>query len=119
MNFKKILIIEDDKNSCDLLEKIIMDKDLTILKENNGLAGFKSICQNKPDLIFLDIKMPEMDGLELITKLADEKIKIPILLVSGAEEFYFNIAKIYGVEHYIRKPFSAKEVRSKLKVLSH
>jgi two-component system OmpR family response regulator len=69
MSQKKILIIEDSADLADSLEDMLVFKGYNAIKVSTGLAGLKIAPQEKPDLILLDLKLPDVDGYEVLRKL--------------------------------------------------
>ncbi|MRX26758.1 PleD family two-component system response regulator [Kangiella sp. HZ709] len=109
----KILIIDDSKTICSMLKKMMLQNDykaFTALSAEEGLeAAFKVV----PDLIFLDIVLPEMDGFAALRKLRrDPRTKdIPIMMMSGnhqATEIFY--ASRIGADDFLKKPFSRYEL---------
>ena len=84
---KKVLLIEDDALLCWLLEKILKDKyDVTVM--HDGMEAWSWLVENKaPDLIVSDLKMPSLNGIELLENLGkDESLKgVPVIIHSGFE----------------------------------
>lgn len=115
---KKILIIEDDVNIIELLKFNLEVNNYVVDIAYQGEEGLLKIYDFMPDLILLDIMMPKLDGLSVLTKLrSDEKIKnIPVILLTAKTS---EIDKIVGFEmgadDYITKPFSINEFLSRVK----
>lgn len=113
---KKILIIDDEKDIADLLEDIIRKEGFNnIRKCYCGLDGIKLCRESKPDIVLLDIMMPDIDGLE-VCKSIREFSYCPILFLSAKNS---DIDKVLGLsiggDDYITKPFSPKEIVFRIK----
>jgi CheY-like chemotaxis protein len=82
-----VLVVEDDPAMRELLCRILDNKDWTVAEAENGLAALESITRNPPSMIVLDLKMPVMDGFEMISELHkhEDWRKIPVLVVSAKE----------------------------------
>jgi CheY-like chemotaxis protein len=82
-----VLVVEDDPAMRELLCRILGNKDWTVAEAENGLAALESITRNQPSMIVLDLKMPVMDGFEMIAELHkhEDWRKIPVLVVSAKE----------------------------------
>jgi two-component system, OmpR family, response regulator VicR len=113
-NPKKILCIDDEQEMIDLMRLILSGHGLEILGAVNGKEGLAIIRKDHPDLILLDLMMPEMDGWEIYQQMkADETIKdIPVIIVTAKAQ---SIDKVLGlhiakVDDYIAKPFSPQEL---------
>ncbi len=115
---KKILVIDDEEDILKLLRLRLQQENLNVIVASDGDIGVKSAEQELPDLILLDIMMPEMDGyscLKEIRKLPKTK-DIPVLMLSGKEEEkvrdLFAFQKISG---YFEKPFELDDIVAKIK----
>ncbi|MBN2058011.1 MAG: response regulator [Candidatus Saganbacteria bacterium] len=105
---KKILIIEDYPATAEMIANILRSEGLDILTAVDGTSGLEKAKQNQPDLILLDIMMPEMSGFEVCEKLkVDAKTaNIPIIIVSvRSTDENIKKGKSLGAIEYIPKPF--------------
>ena len=109
---KNILCIEDEPEMIDLIRLILNRHGLDVQGADGGREGLKMVKKNPPDLILLDLMMPDIDGWEVYQQIkADEKTnKIPVIVVTAKAQ---NIDKVLGlhiakVDDYISKPFSPK-----------
>ena len=103
----KILIIEDEKAIRNVLSNILIeeDKNHEVDMAENGLEGFKMLTQNTYDLVLCDIKMPKMDGIELLEKAIAIQPDIPIVMISGHGDLDTAVESIKkGAFDYISKP---------------
>tara|TARA_B100001057_G_scaffold298006_1_gene298237 strand:- start:1699 stop:2862 length:1164 start_codon:yes stop_codon:yes gene_type:complete len=103
----KILIIEDEKAIRNVLSNILIeeDKNYEVDTAENGLEGFEMLTQNIYDLILCDIKMPKMDGMELLEKAMAIQPDIPIVMISGHGDLHTAVESIKkGAFDYISKP---------------
>ena len=104
----KILTVDDSKTVRIIVKKAFKGYDCDILEAANGVEGLALAAKDPPDVVLLDITMPVMDGVEMLTKLkADPVLKgIPVVMLTaeGGREHVLKIAKI-GVRDYIVKPF--------------
>jgi two-component system, OmpR family, response regulator VicR len=111
---KMILCIEDEPEMIDLIRLILSRRGFEIRGANGGKEGLESIRKDHPDLVLLDLMMPEMDGWEVYQQMkADETTKnIPVIVVTAKAQ---SIDKVLGlhiakVDDYIAKPFSPQEL---------
>jgi two-component system cell cycle response regulator len=104
----KVLTVDDSKTVRIIVKKAFKSYDCEILEAGNGVEGLAVAGKERPDLILLDITMPVMDGVEMLTKIkSDPELKaIPIIMLTaeGGRDNVLKIAKI-GVRDYIVKPF--------------
>lgn len=113
---KKILIIEDEQDLIKGLKLNLSDEGFEVDWAVNGVEGLRKALEQAPDLIILDIMLPEMDGLEVCRKLRQKNIDIPVIMLTakGSE-----IDKVVGLEigadDYMTKPFSIRELLARIK----
>ena len=104
----KVLTVDDSKTVRIIVRKAFKPYDCEILEAGNGVEGLAMASKEQPDIILLDITMPVMDGVEMLTKLkSDPELKgIPVIMLTaeGGRDNVLKIAKI-GVRDYIVKPF--------------
>ncbi len=111
---KVILCIEDEQEMIDLIRLILGRRGFDVRGANNGEEGLKIIQNDHPDLVLLDLMMPDMDGWEVYQHMkSDEATKnIPVIVVTARAQ---SIDKVLGlhiakVDDYIAKPFSPQEL---------
>ncbi len=116
MIMSKILIIEDDRDIAELISIHMRDIGHETELIHDGREGMVRSMENLHDLIILDLKLPGLDGLEICRKLRQEKIDIPIIMLTSKSE---EIDKVLGLEigadDYITKPFSIRELVARVK----
>jgi DNA-binding response OmpR family regulator len=111
---KKIIYIEDDPEMIDLVELILNRHGYNVKGANGGRQGLDTVRQDPPDLILLDLMMPDMDGWDVYQQLkADESTRqIPVIVITAKAQ---TIDKVLGlhiakVDDYISKPFRPQEL---------
>ena len=113
---KKILIIEDEEDLVKGLKLNLSDEGYEVDWAVDGVEGLRKALEETPDLIILDIMLPEMDGLEVCRELRQKNIAIPIIMLTAKGE---EIDKVVGLEigadDYITKPFSIRELLARIK----
>lgn len=117
---KKVLIVDDEPNILILmeqaLEKLEDEDDVELLTAKNGLEALDIIQEEKPDLVFLDVMMPKMSGLEVCNtvknELGMEDVYI-IMLTAKGQEYDKQSGLAVGANLYMTKPFRPKEVLAK------
>jgi len=114
---QKILVIDDEKANCLLMAQILKN-DYTVYVSTNSSEALEVIKRNTPDVILLDIIMPELDGYEVlkILKANPATEKIPVIFITGLnnEEDYIKGLEL-GADDFIGKPFSPTIVKLRLK----
>jgi two-component system response regulator VicR len=111
---KQILCIEDEQEMIDLIRLILARRGFEVRGANGGKEGLEAIRSHHPDLVLLDLMMPDMDGWEVYQQMkADEATRnIPVIVVTAKAQ---SIDKVLGlhiakVDDYIAKPFSPQEL---------
>ena len=112
----KILTVDDSKTVRIIVRKAFKPYDIELFEASNGVEGLAVAAKDLPDLILLDVTMPVMDGVEMLTKIkADPQLKgIPVMMLTaeGGRENVLKIAKI-GVRDYLVKPFKEESLLEK------
>jgi CheY-like chemotaxis protein len=106
-----VLIVDDEFGIAELLEAALTDEGHTVHTAANGKQGLAVIAEHNPDLIFLDVMMPVMDGPTMLGLLArEERMRaIPVVLMSSVPEETVK-ARCGGYAVFLRKPFRLQEV---------
>lgn len=113
-----ILVADDDKNIRRLIQAVLETDNYTVFTATNGLEALNVLGSKHIDLIILDIMMPEMDGYSFTQYIRDQKINIPILMVSAKHEpSDKHKGFIVGTDDYITKPIDQEEMLLRVKAL--
>ena len=114
---EKILIIEDDDKISDLV-KLYLEKDgFVVAQAGDGKEGLEKFAKEKPDLIILDLMLPEIDGLT-VAKSVRAKNNTPIIMLTAKDEETDKIVGLeIGADDYVSKPFSPKELVARVKAV--
>lgn len=111
---KRLVYIEDEEEMIDLVRLILSRRGFEVLGANGGREGLNMVRRELPDLVLLDLMMPDMDGWDVYQQMkAEEKTRdIPVIVVTAKAQ---SIDKVLGlhiakVEDYISKPFSPQEL---------
>ncbi|WP_075590144.1 response regulator [Labilibacter marinus] len=115
---KKVLIV-DDASDCRLMIKgMLNNQGFGIIEADNGFDGWKKILVERPDLIFLDLHMPNKNGFEILKDLEEEWMGIPVVVVSGdSTQNAIDSCFMYGASAYLHKPINKQAFVDALKVL--
>ncbi len=120
---RRLVYIEDEEEMIDLVRLILVRRGFEVLGAGGGRQGLELIRQNLPDLVLLDLMMPDMDGWDVYQQMKSEEATrdIPVVVVTAKAQ---SIDKVLGlhiakVDDYISKPFSPQELVDSIeKVLS-
>ena len=107
-----ILLIDDEESVRSLFQVALEGAGYRVLTAENGKQGLRLLGHQEVDLIFVDIFMPEMDGLELIPLLRKTRPATKIIAISGGSgrRNYLDLAKHLGADDTLKKPFSLQEL---------
>ena len=112
-NEKLLLIVDDDEKVVKMLEFLLSAKGFVVKSAINGLEAFEMLKEKKPDVILLDILMPEMDGFEFMRKIkADHLMKeVPVIVLTavGYDGSKSQLLSL-GASDYFEKPFKSGEL---------
>ena len=104
-NSRKVLTVDDDEFVREILAAYLEDSGFEVLQAENGRLGLETFRREKPDLVMLDLRMPEMDGLEVLGHITKESPDTPVILVSGMGTIGDAIKALkLGAWDYIAKP---------------
>ncbi len=116
-----ILVVDDTEDNLDLLEFALKRKPVKMLRAASGMACLAIAKDSKPDIILLDIQMPEMDGFETLKRLrsSPETTKIPVIFLTAQKKDPESIAKglALGADQYLTKPIDTEELLVRTKML--
>ncbi|HER2812646.1 TPA: response regulator transcription factor [Streptococcus pyogenes] len=112
---KKILIVDDEKPICDIIKFNLTKEGYDIVTAFDGREAVTIFEEEKPDLIILDLMLPELDGLE-VAKEIRKTSHVPIIMLSAKDsEFDKVIGLEIGADDYVTKPFSNRELLARVK----
>ena len=116
---ESVLIIDDEKDLCSLIAEILSEKGYRVITANTGRQGTSKLRKNRPDLILLDLKLPDVEGTKLLSRIRKNYPQIPLLMISayGNEEVKKK-AKSLGAEQFIDKPFTPEGLLKEIKKIS-
>lgn len=119
----KIVIVEDEirirEGICKLIKNMYHNYEI-VGEAENGVEGLEIIMRTKPDLVITDIKMPFMDGLEMLTHMYEQKMKTKAIVLSAYSEFsYAQQAMKLGVTEYLLKPIVVSDFTQSIKTMEN
>ena len=114
---KRILVVDDEKRMIDFIRMNLELEGYQVLEAHNGLEALEAIRTQLPDLVLLDVMMPELDGFETL-KMLREFSNVPVIMLTAKGE---EDDKVYGLElgadDYITKPFGSRELSSRIRAV--
>jgi two-component system alkaline phosphatase synthesis response regulator PhoP len=120
MDHKKILIADDNENIRDALTYLLEDEGYELLLAKDGADTLRKVRERKPDILFLDIMMPEINGYDVCRTIKNDpdlKSIYVIMLTAKGQVAEQERGKEVGADEYIVKPFSPMEILTRVKSL--
>jgi DNA-binding response OmpR family regulator len=112
---KKILVVDDDKKLTEIIEKYFSQYEFEVIVANDGNDIENLIRQKKPDVILLDVMLPDRNGFDILRKLQKE-FDIPIIMLTAkGDEVDKVIGLELGADDYVTKPFSIRELIARIR----
>lgn len=111
-----ILVVDDSETTRDMLASYLAGHQFEVVTAVNGREGFERAIESRPDLIIMDLMMPEQDGLESLDALAEhpETQEIPVIIISGKGNKLDRVLSYdKGAYFYLEKPFDLQEIVQK------
>jgi len=113
---KRILIIEDEESVARFLSSTLEAHQFQVRKEANARAGIQAAIEYRPELIILDLGLPDLDGQNVLTQLR-EWIRCPIIILTARESDEDKVLALdHGADDYLTKPFSVAELLARIRV---
>jgi len=113
---KRILVVDDEKNICELYKMELEEGGYEVTLANSGQQALQEVDRTPPDLIVLDIQMPGMDGIETLEKLIGKDKGIPIIL-NTAYSHYKDDFTTWGADAYVVKSSDTSKLKKEIKRL--
>lgn len=114
-NLPRILVVDDELAIRRFLHTVLSSEEFFLHEAENGHAGLAAAAAFKPDIILLDLGLPDLDGIEVITRLR-EWSKVPIIVLSVREHENDKVAALNaGADDYLTKPFGVGELLARIK----
>ena len=113
---KTILVVDDDENQRFLCQEVLTDEGYNVLVAKDGREALEKVEQIIPDLVILDIVMPEMDGMEAMTRILRKHRKIPIILNTSYSRYREDFMT-WAADAYVVKSGDFTELKEKIREL--
>lgn len=106
MNMLKILIIDDNEIVLLTMKNILKNRDFFVEVAANGTDGLEKFKNDTFDIVFLDLGLPDIHGLEILREIRDSKPELPVIIMTAyGKEAYFEEAMKLNASEYLEKPF--------------
>ena len=117
MNGRRILLIEDDENIRELVAELLQRVGFHVDQATDGRAGLRALHSSPPDLVLLDVSMPELDGWQTLERIRDLS-DVPVIMLSGHANELDRVRGLQaGADDYITKPFGRQELVARVHAL--
>ncbi len=114
----RVLVVDDEHNLTELLSMALRYEGWDVKSAGSGMAAVRAAREFEPDVVALDMMLPDMDGLEVLRKLRETNERIPVLFLTARDAVEDRIAGLTaGGDDYVTKPFSLEEVVARLRAL--
>lgn len=114
---KTVLVIEDDRNTANLIAVYLKREGFRTLTSADGEAGLKLAFEQRPDLVILDLMLPKLDGWEVCRRLR-QRSEVPIIMLTARAEEVDRVAGLtLGADDYVVKPFSPRELMARVRAV--
>ncbi|MBU3966357.1 MAG: response regulator [Euryarchaeota archaeon] len=117
---KKVLIVDDEPDTLELVKLVLESGGFKTVLAASGKEALKELEASKPDLVLLDIMMPDMDGWEVFRKIKEKDAKIPIAILTAKAQNFDRLLGLHVLkaDDYITKPFGKNELISRVRKLA-
>ena len=113
---KIILVIDDEEEACDFIKSFLEERGYIVTGALNGHSGIEAIKDKKPALVFLDMRLPDMTGIDVLSKLKEDKITAKIILMTAIDdEKEIEKARQLGAIGIVKKPVQLLELSEAVK----
>lgn len=115
-----MLIVDDNTDNRTVVRQTLSTEGFDLAEADGGAEALESISRNKPDLVLLDLMMPEVDGFAVVRRLRGEMgmADLPILIITAMGEAQSQaLALELGADDYLTKPFNPRVLRARVKAL--
>lgn len=111
MNPLNILVVDDERVICDACELILSEKGHTVTMRNNGKTGLDAINEGSYDILLLDMKLPDIDGMDILKVVQKEKPNLCTIVMTGYSSISNAVGAMRkGAANYLAKPFTEDEL---------
>ncbi len=114
----KIALVDDDRNILTSVSMTLEAEGFDVVTYNDGQAALDGFAKSMPDMAVLDIKMPRMDGMDLLQRLREKKSKLPVIFLTSKDDEIDEVLGLrMGADDYVKKPFSQRLLVERIRAL--
>jgi DNA-binding response OmpR family regulator len=113
-----VLLVEDEAGMMDLIKMNLELENFNVLAAENGEDALELFKTHQPDIVVLDLKLPDMDGLQVLEKMQKMNYKIPVIILTARNSQHDKLLGLeLGADDYVTKPFDSKELILRIRVI--
>lgn len=114
----RILLVEDDLPLATALQQSLQTEGFVVNHVNEGRLALNSLATPDQDMVILDLGLPDMDGLDVLKKIRDNKLTLPVIILTARDSIESKVQGLdYGADDYLAKPFEIQELMARLRVI--
>lgn len=114
----RILVVDDDSRALHFMRQGLSEEGFTVDTCEDGAQGLQRALTSRPDLMVLDVMMPELDGWEVLSRLRQQGVSIPILMLTARDAVEYRVKGLtLGADDYITKPFAFSELLARIRTV--
>lgn len=112
------MVIDDDEKITSMLRRGLAFEGYSVETASNGAEGLKQMLKSEPNLLILDVMMPQIDGWEVVRRIRESGSEVPILMLTAKDEISDRVKGLdLGADDYLVKPFALEELLARVRVL--
>jgi two-component system OmpR family response regulator len=114
----RVLVVDDDRNIADVLSMALRYEGYSVEAAGSGSAALKAASDFRPHIMLLDVMLPDFDGFEVASRLAERRAEIPILFLTARDTTEDKVRGLtLGGDDYVTKPFSVEEILARIRTI--
>jgi two-component system OmpR family response regulator len=114
----RVLVVDDEPNIADVISMALRYQGFTVETAGDGAAALQAVQSFKPDLLLLDIMLPDMEGFEVAQRLGEQRSQVPIIFLTARDATQDKIRGLtMGGDDYVTKPFSLEELIARVRTI--
>jgi two-component system, OmpR family, response regulator len=114
----RVLVVDDEPNIADVISMALRFQGFTVESAGDGRSALEAVATFKPDLLVLDVMLPDMEGFEIARRLSAERVQVPIIFLTARDATEDKVRGLtMGGDDYVTKPFSLEELVARIRTI--
>src|SRR3954468_12396578 len=114
----RVLVVDDEPNIADVISMALRFQGFTVESAGDGRTALEAVSSFKPDLLVLDVMLPDMEGFEIARRLSAERVQVPIIFLTARDATEDKVRGLtMGGDDYVTKPFSLEELVARIRTI--